>query len=203
MPDLDNYSPPSADAIRKFRDKFYWISSEFPKQTKEVERIYDPRTYTTYILMGNKTPQEIFRDLPSEKELDKAKSAFPLRIRPVIDLAQVERAPLLQKEPFETSWKCYRLLGVPINATQDKMKKVYRQVCLKFHPDKIAELEDEMDKILMDQTFKRINFAFLTLEDVNKKRLYDRICLGSCLCSDKEFQATVSLYDYVWNIQKY
>ena len=140
--------------------------------------------------------------MPSEKELDKAKSAFPLRIRPVIDLAQVKRAPLLQKDLFETPWQCYRLLGVPISVTQDKMKKVYRQVCLKFHPDKIAELEDEMDKILMNETFKRMTSAFRILEDVNKRRLYDRICLGSCLCSDKEFQATVSLYDYVWNPQE-
>lgn len=58
----------------------------------------------------------------------------------------------------------YEILGVNKFATQDEIKKAYRQLSFKFHPDKNPNHEDK---------FKDINAAYETLSDVLKRKEYD------------------------------
>ena len=57
----------------------------------------------------------------------------------------------------------YEVLGVQQNASQDEIKKVYRKLAVKHHPDKGGDPEK----------FKSITEAYNTLSDNNKRREYD------------------------------
>ena len=62
----------------------------------------------------------------------------------------------------------YELLGVPRNATQDQIKKAYRQQALKYHPDRNPDDKDA------EEMFKEISNAFQVLSDSNKRQIYDQ-----------------------------
>jgi len=61
----------------------------------------------------------------------------------------------------------YEILGVSRNATQEEIKKAYRRLARKYHPDFNKEPGAE-DK------FKEINQAYQVLSDENKKQIYDQ-----------------------------
>ena len=58
----------------------------------------------------------------------------------------------------------YQILGIPKNASKDDIKKAYRHLAHKFHPDKTGGNEEK---------FKEINEAYHILIDDNKRAEYD------------------------------
>jgi curved DNA-binding protein len=64
----------------------------------------------------------------------------------------------------------YKILGVDKNASQDEIKKAYRKLARKYHPD----VSDESDA---EARFKEIGEAYEVLGDPEKRREYD--ALGS------------------------
>jgi len=60
----------------------------------------------------------------------------------------------------------YRVLGLEKGATQEDIKKAYRKLALRFHPDKNKEANAE-------EIFKDIAEAYEVLSDVDKKSTYD------------------------------
>lgn len=61
----------------------------------------------------------------------------------------------------------YEILGVPRTADAETIKKAYRALALKYHPDR-----NPGDK-KAEETFKAINTAYDALSDPKKKALYD------------------------------
>jgi len=63
----------------------------------------------------------------------------------------------------------YQVLGVPASATQDEIKKAYRKLAAKHHPDK-----NPGDK-KADERFKEISEAHNVLGDPTKRKQYDEM----------------------------
>ncbi|XP_076307432.1 dnaJ homolog subfamily C member 5-like [Tachypleus tridentatus] len=61
----------------------------------------------------------------------------------------------------------YEILGLPKTATQSDVKKTYRKLALKYHPDKNEGNPDAAER------FKEINRANSVLSDLTKRNIYD------------------------------
>lgn len=61
----------------------------------------------------------------------------------------------------------YNILGVDINASQDEIKKAFRMLSLKYHPDKNPNNEQAI------QYFKKINEAYKNLSDIDLRNSYN------------------------------
>lgn len=59
----------------------------------------------------------------------------------------------------------YRVLGIDSSATDDEVKKAYRKMAMKYHPDRVAGMSEEMQRNAAEQ-MKEINEAY----DVIKQR---------------------------------
>ena len=53
----------------------------------------------------------------------------------------------------------YRILGIPSNATDEEVKKAYRKMAVKYHPDKVATLGEDVQKAAEDK-FKAVVHAY-------------------------------------------
>lgn len=69
------------------------------------------------------------------------------------------------QRPLETGY--YDLLGVPVDATGDDIKKAYRRLAIKFHPDK------NRDDPNAEERFKEIAIAYQTLSDPALRKKYN------------------------------
>ena len=63
----------------------------------------------------------------------------------------------------------YEVLGVNKNATDDELKKAYRKLAKKYHPDANPDNKKEAEA-----KFKEINEAYEVLSDSQKRRMYDQ-----------------------------
>ena len=63
----------------------------------------------------------------------------------------------------------YKILGVSKNASQDEIKKAYRKLAVKYHPDKTQGDKKSEDR------FKEIGEAYEVLKDPEKRKKYDKL----------------------------
>ncbi|GAC1388584.1 MAG: hypothetical protein NVSMB49_01180 [Ktedonobacteraceae bacterium] len=73
---------------------------------------------------------------------------------------------------MDTPENYYAVLGVPIDADNDTLKRAYRQLARRFHPDLAGSNSNTANEM------KRINRAYAVLSDPEKRRSYDVVIGG-------------------------
>lgn len=73
----------------------------------------------------------------------------------------------------------YKTMGVERNATQDEIKRAYRKLARKYHPDVSKEKDAEV-------RFKEVGEAYEVLKDTEKRAAYDQ--LGANYKGGQEFR---------------
>ncbi len=66
----------------------------------------------------------------------------------------------------------YEILGVPKTASEEDIKKAYRKLALKYHPDRNPGNKQA------EEQFKEINEAYAVLSDKDKRKEYDTYGMG-------------------------
>jgi curved DNA-binding protein len=85
----------------------------------------------------------------------------------------------------------YEIMGVDRNATEEEMKRVYRKLARKYHPD----LHTAKDKKEAEEKFKELNEAYEVLRDPEKRKKYDQ--LGENWKAGQNFQPPPS-----WDVRQ-
>ena len=80
----------------------------------------------------------------------------------------------------------YKILGVSENASDDEIKKAYRKLAVKYHPDKVtgAKKKEAEDK------FKEITEAYYVLGDPKRRKEYDAMRKGAMFGGAGDFAYT-------------
>ena len=70
---------------------------------------------------------------------------------------------------IEDTESAYKILEVDRNATNEELKKAYRRMAMKYHPDKVSYLGEDVQKAA-NEKFKKVNEAF---EKIKKERNFN------------------------------
>ena len=90
---------------------------------------------------------------------------------------------ILKEERKKGTKDLYTVLEVSQNATFEEIRKVYKKLAFKWHPDRNNETEEK--KIFAEKKFKEINAAYNILYDPNKREIYDKT--GQEVNTDEKF----------------
>ena len=80
------------------------------------------------------------------------------------DFESIKSMLLAKKSADSEKW--YKILGVNKNATDSQVKKAYRKMALKYHPDKLTGVSEDIKKLATEK-FQAVKEAY---EQINKER---------------------------------
>ena len=88
-------------------------------------------------------------------------------IKRIADIFRIDRLDFESvKAPYmktvDRDW-AYKSLEIETTATNDEIKKAYRRMAMKYHPDKVNDLGDDVKKSATEK-FRSINEAYETLK---------------------------------------
>jgi DnaJ-class molecular chaperone len=66
------------------------------------------------------------------------------------------------------SFNYYEILGIEKNATNQEIRKAYKKLVIKCHPDKNIDNKEKAEEV-----FKKITEAYSVLSDSDKRKRYD------------------------------
>ncbi len=64
---------------------------------------------------------------------------------------------------YKDTSSAYRVLEIEAGVTDEEVKKAYRQMAVKYHPDKVAYLGEDFRKAA-DEKFRKVNEAYETIK---------------------------------------
>eukprot|EP01022_Parablepharisma_sp_SALTPOND_P008019 TRINITY_DN135081_c0_g1_i1.p3 TRINITY_DN135081_c0_g1~~TRINITY_DN135081_c0_g1_i1.p3 ORF type:complete len:320 (+),score=43.49 TRINITY_DN135081_c0_g1_i1:852-1811(+) len=141
--------------LEKFNDALNDLNNAIQLNPK-YPQAYHKRGETNVKL---KNFDDAIRDFHTAQELDPVNFNLRDRIRQVrMDAKRAQRKDY------------YSILGVDKNATEEEIKKAYRKLALKWHPDRVNDPES---KPKAEAMFKDIAEAYKVLSDKDQRRRYD------------------------------
>ena len=101
----------------------------------------------------------------ADNDCTKAEKDLIERIANLIGLSQADYKSI-EAMYFQVTDSAYVILQIERNATDEEIKRAYKRMCIKYHPDKVAHLGEEAQKAA-NEKFQEINNAY---EQIKKER---------------------------------
>ncbi|KAI8838065.1 DnaJ domain-containing protein [Chytridium lagenaria] len=86
---------------------------------------------------------------------------------------RVEEEDLEEVNQADSTPDLYAFFSISKTATPAEIKKAYHKLCLVYHPDKLATLKTDEDKLEATKKFQELAKFYNVLSDVDKKARYD------------------------------
>ncbi|KAI8610872.1 DnaJ domain-containing protein, partial [Chytriomyces sp. MP71] len=94
----------------------------------------------------------------------------------------------------------YAEFGVSRDASPTTLKKAYHRLCLKYHPDKLRQLDSDTDKAAASAAFQRITHWHHVLQDPDRRARYDETgFVGTVGGTDEENGIDIRPPDQGWD----
>ena len=109
----------------------------------------------------------LFGIAKSDQHVDKleVKTIFTIAMDMGVSSADFES---VQAMFYKDSESAYKILEITPQATPEEIKKAYRAMAVKFHPDKVTHLGEEFQKAAHEK-FQKVNDAY---ESLKKERSF-------------------------------
>jgi curved DNA-binding protein len=101
-------------------------------------------------------------------EASGAAAGNPAHLHRALPVTTSDGPGRIEALPFMKFKDYYEVMGVPRGATQDEIKRSYRKLARKFHPDVSKETQAE-------ERFKELQEAYEVLKDPEKRAAYDQL----------------------------
>lgn len=183
----DHVSKDEVQTIQRFfqynlhynQTKMAWVKNLIKEATESTETLesmleefkrtfaYEPRLILLELIY-----QIVYtKDPVPQNELDKARKIAEFLEISAYDLRTIEAKYMYHRQRQTTAARendthYYAVLGLEPGADMDTIKKSYRQLSMKYHPDKVSHLGDEF-KNIAEEKMKEINIAY----DFFKKKI--------------------------------
>ncbi len=106
----------------------------------------------------------------ADGEVNEAELVVIRRISAIFNISHVEfeslKAPYMKNK--DVNW-AYKALGIETHASNEEIKKAYRSMAMKYHPDKVATLGEDIKKSATEK-FRDVNEAY---EHLKKQRSFN------------------------------
>ncbi|MCK5437035.1 MAG: DnaJ domain-containing protein, partial [Desulfobulbaceae bacterium] len=124
------------------------------------EFAYEPRLILVELIY-----QVIFtQDRVPEQQLDLAQKIAGFLEISAYDLQAIQSRYFARyRQPVADEDRYYRTLGLNPGAGRDEVKKAYRELSMKYHPDKVVHLGEEFRKVA-EEKMKDLNAAYQYLK---------------------------------------
>jgi DnaJ like chaperone protein len=109
----------------------------------------------------------LFAVAQADAEIDSAELAVIQQIAHYTGISPIDFNSIkaLFDKTIDTDW-AYKALEIEPSATDEEIKKAYRRMAMKYHPDKVTNLGEDIRKSATEK-FKAINSAY---EELKKRR---------------------------------
>ena len=109
----------------------------------------------------------LFRIAYVDEGIDNSELEVINRIANIFNISQTDYISLLSmyKKHQDVDWM-YKVLQIEPTASDEEVKKAYRRMAMKYHPDKVATLGEDAKQLATDK-FRKVNEAY---EEIKKSR---------------------------------
>lgn len=109
----------------------------------------------------------LFRIAYVDEGIDNSELEVINRIANIFNISQPDYISLLSmyKKHQDVDWM-YKVLQIEPTASDEEVKKAYRRMAMKYHPDKVATLGEDAKQLATDK-FRKVNEAY---EEIKKSR---------------------------------
>ncbi|CDJ69702.1 DnaJ domain-containing protein, putative [Eimeria necatrix] len=163
--------PPRVPSVlHRLREAGFSATRPFPANKRESQRAQQQPESAAATQQQQQQQQQVFSASRSAPSVFSSSAArFPGASRGFPRAAAASQFSPAQFFSTDSSVPdFYSILGVKRNATQDELKKAYRQTALRWHPDRNPNNREEAGK-----RFREASEAFETLSDPAKRAQYD------------------------------